>query len=321
MACRLWYMNADFEMELAANSPHYKCPESFQNINRRLAEKLLWIAAPGDALLIDAPWSSQLEEFASGRNVKLVDSPDPAKFHEHQFTPWGWTPTSKAKGIATGAAVLNPDIDVVRMVNSKIWSFRLECEMGTAILGSCVVSTFDQIEDSVARACPGPQDKWVIKSPFGFAARDRVLGRGPIMAHAQAQWVKRRLGMNENLIFQPWLEVEREYGIVMELEKNGAFRILGVSDLKTNGAGTGIGYYLRRSIAPVRRRTLESVAETVAERLTNAGYFGPVGIDALEHSGGLLPLLEVNARYTMGFVALAVGLETSPTSLEFWSTK
>jgi hypothetical protein len=41
----------------------------------------------------------------------------------------------------------------------------------------------------------------------------------------------------------------------------------------------------------------------------------------LEHAGGLHPLLEVNARYTMGFVALAVEREVRPTAPVFWSTK
>jgi hypothetical protein len=68
-------------------------------------------------------------------------------------------------------------------------------------------------------------------------------------------------------------------------------------------------------------RDLESIASVLAPRLTRAGYYGPVGIDALEHTGGLLPLLEINARYTMGFIALAVERATSPRTTVLWSTK
>ena len=50
------------------------------------------------------------------------------------------------------------------------------------------------------------------------------------------------------------------------------------------------------------------------ERLRAEGYRGPAGFDALEHAGGLHPLLEVNARYTLGFVALAVEREARPTA-------
>jgi predicted ATP-grasp superfamily ATP-dependent carboligase len=193
--------------------------------------------------------------------------------------------------------------------------------MGIAIPGSAVATTFEVLAEAVALACPDPQDKWVIKSAYGFAARDRVLGRGPVIDHPQAKWARRRFERGESLLLQPWLKVEREYGVAMELKEDGSFKIIGISDLQTNGAGTGTGYLLGRQVDPERLRQLESMARTVAQQLFVAGYYGPLGVDALEHSGGLLPLLEINARYTMGFIALAVEEAWVPESPVFWSTK
>jgi len=113
----------------------------------------------------------------------------------------------------------------------------------------------------------------------------------------------------------------REYGVVAEVADGGAFVLHGFSDLQTNGAGTGTGYILGRPPAPRRAAELERVASVVAERLFGEGYYGPVGIDALEHAGGLHPLLEINARYTMGFVAVAVERSLKPAAPVFWSTK
>lgn len=44
-------------------------------------------------------------------------------------------------------------------------------------------------------------------------------------------------------------------------------------------------------------------------------------MDALEHAGGLHPLLEVNARHTMGFIALAVERGLGPAGPAFWGIK
>jgi hypothetical protein len=63
------------------------------------------------------------------------------------------------------------------------------------------------------------------------------------------------------------------------------------------------------------------VAARVCARLFREGYVGPVGIDSLEHSRGLHPLLEINARYTMGFVAVAVERSLQPSSPIFWSLR
>jgi len=115
--------------------------------------------------------------------------------------------------------------------------------------------------------------------------------------------------------------VKREYGVVVEVSRGGAHRLLGVSDLQTNGAGTGTGYVLGRPPTQERMKELEEAAAVVCGRLRAEGYCGPAGFDALEHAGGLHRLLEVNARYTMGFVALAVERETRPAGPTFWSTK
>jgi predicted ATP-grasp superfamily ATP-dependent carboligase len=129
------------------------------------------------------------------------------------------------------------------------------------------------------------------------------------------------LAKGETLIFQPWLKVIREYGVVMEISRDGACELQGISDLQTNGAGTGTGYILGRTPSSHRAMELERIAFLVSERLFKEGYYGPVGIDALEHAGGFHPLLEINARYTMGFVAAAVERSLKPAAPTFWSTK
>jgi hypothetical protein len=123
------------------------------------------------------------------------------------------------------------------------------------------------------------------------------------------------------LIFQPWLKVIREYGITIYILPNGCVEIFGISDLQTNGAGTGTGYLLGRKIAPNRLLELEAIAKRVGKRLFNEGYTGPAGIDALEHTEGLHPLLEINARYTMGFVAVAVEQSLVVSKPTLWQAK
>ena len=318
-------MNADFEAELAAPSGLYRRLPSFDVLNRRLAEHLLWLAHAGDALLLQEPWSERLQSEARRRNVELVSTHGSEPQSTRIFTPWGWTPSSLAAGEQAGAVVVVVDqaipLATVARVNSKLWSHALEVELGTAQPGAALANTFEELQGTVARVCPRPNDKWVIKSPYGFAARDRVLGRGPALETPQARWSRRRFALGETLIFQPWLEVIREYGVVMEISPDGSLEIHGISDLQTNGAGTGTGYILGRPPDSKRLCELERIACLVSERLFREGYFGPVGIDALEHSGGFHPLLEINARYTMGFVAVAVERSLKPAAPIFWSTK
>lgn len=314
-------MNADFETELAAPAGAYRRLPSFDALNRRLAEHLLWLAQPGDALLVQEPWSERLQSEAQRRGVELISTATSEPQSERVFTPWGWTPSAVAAGERAGAIVRSIPFSTVARVNSKLWSHALEVELGIAQRGAALARSFEELQETIARACPQPNDKWVVKSPYGFAARDRVLGRGPVLEQPQAKWCLRRLAQGETLIFQPWLEVVREYGVVMLISPGGALEIQGISDLQTNGAGTGTGYILARPPEPQRVTELESIARIVGARLFAEGYHGPVGIDALEHACGFRPLLEINARYTMGFVAVAVERSLEPAAPIFWSTK
>jgi hypothetical protein len=311
-------MNADFETELSATGGAYRRPHSFAALNRRLAPHLLWLARSGDALIVEDAWPDTLAPEAARRGVELVRLADARKQEHRIFTPWGWTPSAIALGERVGARVPNISIETVRRVNSKLWSHALEQELGVAMTGAAVADDFDELREAVARACPQDDDKWVIKSPFGFAARERVLGRGARLEGAQATWARRQLARGATLIFQPWLERVREYGVTIQIESDGRIRVVGISDLQTNGAGTGTGYLLGRKVEPHRASELERIARTVGARLFAEGYAGPAGVDAVEHARGLHPILEINARYTMGFVALAVERALKPQTPVLW---
>jgi len=320
---RLWHMNADFETELAAaaKGTAYRRTHAFAALNQRLAPHLLWLAAPGDALLLEETWPPTLAAKAEQRGVELILLNNAKPQQNRIFTPWGWTASVVALGEGVGAIIPPVSLDTVRRVNSKLWSHALEQELGVALPGATVAAAFDDLSEAVKRVCPHAEDKWVIKNPFGFAARERVLGRGPRIEAAQATWVRRQFARGETLIFQPWLERVREYGVVLEIESDGEIHLHGISDLQTNGAGTGTGYLLGRLVDARRAAQLEEIARVVGARLFREGYTGAAGIDALEHARGLHPLLEINARYTMGFVALAVERALCPVAPVFWSLK
>lgn len=316
---KIWYMNADFEMELANTSANrYFCSPIVEKINKQLAPNLLWLASKGDILLVENPWSEETQKLAKHRQVELVALSTKAKYPNKIFTPWGWTPNAIELGKKLETIVNTPNLELIRKINSKLFSFELEKEWDIAMPKAAIASSFEELKEIVANACQDPEEKWVIKSPMGVAARERVLGRGGHLTGSSTKWSKRKFELGERLIFQPWLEVIREYGITCYILPDGEIEIFGISDLQTNGAGTGVGYLLGRKIPSTRLLELEKIAKRVGKRLFNEGYTGPIGVDALEHSKGLHPLLEINARYTMGFVAVAVEQALNITEPTFW---
>lgn len=304
-------MNADFEAELAALPGAYRRIPTIARRNQRLAGALLWLAREGDALLVDEPWSDALRREAERRGVELIAPERATGQGSRLFTPWGWTPSAIAAGERAGAVVEPVALDVVARVNSKVFSHALERELGVAVAGAALARSLEELNDAAARTCPGAGEKWVVKSPFGFAARERVLGRGPRIDPPSALWAERRLARGETLLFEPWLEVVREYGVQLTVGPEGA-EVLGMTRMLTNGAGATTGYVLGERVEAGRADELERVARYVGARLAAEGYRGPANVDALEHADGLRPLLEINARHTMGLVALTAERELRP---------
>lgn len=314
----LWYINTEFEAELAGG-PRFRPRPIHETLNRRLTCAVAGLlAAPGDGILAPEAWHADLRAVAKERRLDLISFESPSDQAGRVFFPWGRTPRAIAVGIRMGADVSGPSPEIVRAVNSKRFSHRLECELGIADPHAAECATLDELAYHVAAVCPDPDMKWVVKHPFGVAARERVLGRGPTLGHNAESWCRAAFHRGETLLFEPWLEVVREYGTVMHIADDGEIEVFGVSDVQANGAGTATGYLIGRPPTPQRMDELLKTAREVGKALHQAGYWGPCGIDALEHRDGWRPVLEINARLTVGFLAVAAERRLNPDEPTPW---
>ncbi|MCS7080534.1 MAG: hypothetical protein NZ585_10885 [Chloracidobacterium sp.] len=309
---RLWYVNTDFEAELAAmaHGRHHTPKGRFTSRNLIVAYNLLkyWLR-PGDALLTPRAWRPCLETQAAASGVDLVSLDRPGDQSGRLFTPWGWTPTALAVGARTGAALSPPPLEIVARVNSKVFSHELERELGVADARAKLVASEAELTAHVARACPHGDHLWVVKHPYGVAARERVLGRGPTIPPAAAIWCRRRFADGDILLFEPWHAAVREYGVCGFIDDAGNTTLLGVSRPITNKAGVLVEYDLTPTPIP---ESVRWIGEQVGTRLAAEGYRGPWGCDTLEHTHGQRLLLEINARWTVGFLTLRVAAQSPP---------
>lgn len=317
-APRLWHVNTEFEAELAAGA-RFRPRPIHETMNRRLTRGVAdLLAAPDDGLLAPEAWHAELRDLVAERGLELISVENPPDQSHRVFCPWGRTSRAIAVGARTGADVTGPAPEIVRAVNSKRFSHRLERTLGLADPRAAECTTPDELARQVARVCPDPEMKWVIKHPFGVAARERVLGRGPTLGHNAETWCRAVFDRGETLLFEPWLEVIREYGTVLNIAHDGAIEIFGVSDVQANGAGTATGYLIGRPPTQQRLEDLLNTAREVGAALHQAGYWGPCGIDALELRDGWRPLLEINARVTVGFLAVAAERRLNPAEPTPW---
>jgi hypothetical protein len=138
------------------------------------------------------------------------------------------------------------------------------------------------------------------KRRFGFAGRgQRVLPEQP--SPADRRWLADALAAG-GVVVEPELTGAEALSLHGVVDASGA--LLGGAcrlDVDRFGAPTSVTRLRDTEVsALLAPQALEAVGHEVARRLDAAGYFGPFGIDVLL-SGGEPRLIDVNARFTLGF--------------------
>jgi len=155
----------------------------------------------------------------------------------------------------------------------------------------------------------GPRG-WLLKANFGMSGREAVRGRGTLLDEKTRNWAQRRLTAAGPITFEPIVERLAEAGIQLEVPQSGSPLLIGVTPLLVDGSGV---YRGSRLGCPAKElegwQPAVETAKRVARRIQQLGYFGPLGIDAMQYrdeagESRLRLLQDINARYTMGRLAL-----------------
>lgn len=194
-----------------------------------------------------------------------------------------------------------PALNIVRTVNDKRTSHRLEHELGIALTHSTLVAHPEELQKQVA-ACP---HDWVLKHPFGVSGRERMLNRAGILTDSVSGWARKLFAQGLELVFEPWVTPRNDYSLHYEIDADGTVHYLGRCEMIPDQGGVYRGNLHDPSGAGPKQ------ADQVIERVAQMGYWGPVSLDAFdgELSGEAInrPLVEINARYTFGRLTLELG--------------
>jgi hypothetical protein len=276
---RVWVLNLDAEFELASAGP-YQIRQALARTLQPFIERARVLLAPEDTLLDDA---APLPPSTTAQGAC-------------------WCPTPSALRRLSRAGVTlppSPSLSVLQQVNQR--SFYLG--LGGGAPGA---SYFDDEASLSAALTARGSAPWLFKRRFGFAGRgQRRLGRE--LSADDRRWLADSLRQG-GLLGEPWLEIEREVCLHGMVEPGGRFRLGQPCWQHTDAQRAWLGSTRVRpgELTAEAERALLRSAEHAAGALSDAGYFGPFGVDAYfwrttSGTPRFNPLGELNARYTMGF--------------------
>ncbi|MGC1272386.1 MAG: hypothetical protein WBC44_01670 [Planctomycetaceae bacterium] len=308
---RLFVGNFDFEHRFGREGT---LPRHLVEINAALAPVWATIADDGDAVWTPTPIDLAIfDRLARQRLPRLTPVAEPQMLdREFEFVFWGENEWARSAAQRWGRTWLGCEPDIVRRVNSRRFKFELERRFDVLPDGAALVGNVEELATALTLQA---NDGWVLKAEFGGAGREVRFGAGPPSKQDLA-WASNRFRQGVVVTVERRLERLDEAGIQFHVERNGDVVCLGVTPLLTRPTGgyLGSGFDDEPQLCIDWAQAVE-VGRRVAEAVAAEGYFGPLGIDAMRYrdAAGAIrvrPLQDLNARYTMG--GLALGLRRFP---------
>ena len=249
---------------------------------------------------------------------------------------WGWDRAIRRElernGVPASLLPTAEQIEQIRQLSHRRTSAQLLplLQMEGTVGEAFECTTIEQVEELYQR-----YSRLVLKAPWSSSGRGvrfcdaaRLVNNEELIMN---NWVRNVIKTQGSIMAEPYYNKVRDFGMEFEADAEGHIHYLGLSLFHTvNGAYEGnilatesVKYEMISHYIPVS--LLDSIKQTIAERLTLNGYVGPFGIDMMIVKPGegnhnsqlsivnsqllLHPCVEINLRRTMGHVALSI----SPT--------
>lgn len=298
-------------------------------------ERPLSVVAPDFAAALASTWACLFDgraELTGARARPSWMSDDDAAFPflsgAEGLVPWLSTTTTQGLADELGLAHTAPLPVVARTVGDKAWALHVAREERLLppplheVLTAFEPSDLDGprsravVDERLASWPASLSESFTLKPRFGSSGRGRVKGRGGRLDDDGARALP-RLAQRGGAILEPWLQRSEDLSAQLFLDDSGAVSLLGTTRQRVSASGVwqGNALVLEENGAVHSGSSFDdevrAAALVVGKRAAAAGFRGCLGIDAFAYRGGdgaalLRPLVEVNARFTMGIVALGL---------------
>jgi hypothetical protein len=299
-------------------------------IVNRMDEFALLLAGPGDHVVLkaapDPDYLSYLASLGIGLpGILLTDDHDPGATvsvdalrsprllaalrslagRGAYLLPHGMSALEQQLCDRTGLVPALPPVPVVKAVNSKIYSRRLATALGLpqAVGWECeTVTEFADAAREAARSIAAGR-RVGVKDAYGVSGKGIMVFDDARRLEQLVQMVTRRAARSGDpriaLVLEEWADKALDLNYHFTVARDGTIRFDFVKEALTEN-GVHKGHRIPARLGPDHVEQLVGTATRLGERLARDGFHGVVGVDAITtRAGGLLPVLEINARNNM----------------------
>ena len=298
-----------------------------------------------------------LPEFVELKNGRVDEASSLVGRKLGGMRPWAWGPDSRellqplfenvSGDTRTASERFNAQI---AQLYSKAWSAEflkkvMENERVAEIASGWLcaqdevgttVRTLEEALKAITAIRQRGHHRVVAKLGLGLAGQSAIRLWESALLDSQRQWLKNALENGREVVIEPWLEREMDFSVQLEMDAR-ELKLCGYTGLfndlkgqfKANWAepnfarripsGVSANFGTVPDIWNRLQRLYAEIFSMLEEGLREAGFVGPLGIDAFVYKTAagdrkIKPVVEINPRYTMGRLTLELMRHAAPGS-------
>lgn len=196
-----------------------------------------------------------------------------------------------------------PDINIIKMVNSKLYSYHLN-SLITERNYSKLADDSKLIEEyGMEYLKHGP---FLIKDLFGVSGKGNLLVDSENILKRIVHYIEKqeKKGMCTKFLLEPFLYKEMDFSCQFFIDKDGSYKVLSIQRLfNRNFAYLGSSTADKMLLELLEKEKYFMIIERIANHLYKDGYYGNVCVDSMIlKKGEIVPIVEINARKSMGLL-------------------
>lgn len=309
---RLFLFYPQNDVALAADTASFTAPRAAVELQRSGELLPLWMCSAGDCVMcsgVSEVWLREMQDTFGLTGEVWNHSPE-----EFVPLPWGWSKASRNvfihNGYSADALPSDARLEHWRELSHRRTAARL-CELVMPKLSCDIyppaveISSVDELRSFIAN-----EGIAVVKSPWSSSGR----GVRIVDERSDLNGLEGTLRKHGSLMVEKYVNPHFDFALLYNARGTGV-DFVGYSLFETRGTA-----YQGNLVAPqdvvasrivdrIGSAALDEISAAVSEELKEilaGSYEGPVGVDMLCDETGMMHIVEINLRCTMGFVALAL---------------
>ena len=237
------------------------------------------------------------------------------------LSPYAITADTEAYLQAAGPFNCLPAIETVIRVNSKLYHNRLLSRIGAKCWGTEVNSATEMEATGSTLLKRGP---YLLKDPFGVSGKGNLLIDSEAMQRRIAAHLHRQesSGLHSQFLLEPLLQKETDFSSHWFIWESGEKQLVSIQRMINHQQNyCGSIQADEAFIHLLENAGYFDVIESALQLLVKDGYYGFVCFDSMIlKDGEVVPIVEINARKSMGLLNAYLDKHWGPYGCTSWLT-